>query len=59
LTIQQQIERDRIMKTMTRIRNTDFKNMKTKEYIKNAVPDIDISEIFKIKVEEKKVDESL
>jgi hypothetical protein len=53
------MERDRIMKTMTRIRNTDFKNMRTKEYIKSAVPDIDISDIFRPKVEEKKVDESL
>lgn len=36
----------------------DFRNTKTKEFIKNAVPDIDISDIFKPKEVEKK-DEDL
>eukprot|EP00347_Sterkiella_histriomuscorum_P022113 403331635 len=74
LTIQQQLERERIRKTMSRVRSmgggigtstlipgvlVDFRNIKTKEYIQYAVPDIDISDIFKPKQVEKKEEDLL
>jgi hypothetical protein len=36
------------------IRNTDFKDQRVKNYIKETVPDIDVSDIFRPKKEEKK-----
>lgn len=44
---------------MNKIRNTNFKDVKTKEYIKRTVPDIEISYIFTHEKEEKKEDENL
>lgn len=59
LAIQKHVERDRIIKTMSRLKNTDFHNMKTKEYIKEQVPDIDVENIFKPKIKVKKDDDSM
>ena len=54
LTIQQQLERERVMKTLNKVRKTDFADQNTKNYIKEQIPDIDISDIFRPKKVEKK-----
>jgi len=48
LAIQQQLERERLRRAMRRVRSgaTDFHDMKVKEYVRQSVPDIDLSHIF-------------
>ena len=42
------------MKTMKKVRNTDFKDMRVKEYLKEEIPDINFDLIFKQKKVDKK-----
>lgn len=50
LTIQQQLEKERVMKTMKKVSSAlDFKDQKIKAFIKDEIPDIDVSTIFKQK----------
>ena len=60
LTIQQQLEKERLAKTLKKVgKNTDFRDMKMKEYIKTNIPDIELSEIFKPKPNKKKDEDML
>ncbi len=59
LCIQQHRERDRIAKTLGKLRNADFQDKNTKHFVKDAVPDIDVSELFKPKKPEKKEGEDM
>lgn len=44
---------------MQKMRNADFHDMKMKEYVRQSVPDIDISNIFVPKKKETKEDDLL
>lgn len=57
LTIQQQLERERIMKTLNKVKKTDFKDQNTKKYIEKQIPDINVEDIFKPKHIENKEEE--
>lgn len=45
------IEKQRVGKTLHKLRNVDLKDKKTKNFVKDVVPDIDVSDLF---IEKKK-----
>ena len=57
LTIKQQMEKEKINRALFKLRNPNFKDKKTKEFVNEQIPDINVEELFKKKSPEKKDEE--
>ena len=46
MIIQHQLEKERLKKTLHRVKKNEILETKTKTYLKEQIPEIDISDIF-------------